>query len=338
MSSGSIQIRHARQNNLRGVDLEIPRQRLVGVTGVSGSGKSSLAFDTLYREGQRRFLETLSAYARQFLGRMEKPDVEGIDGLSPAIAVDQKSIGRGSRSTVGTLTEIVDHLRVLYARAGVAHALAGRAAPGPGVVWHGSGPLGPEVLAPLAERGRSVGKLHPLAALSASRDPGRRLRGAWFAVQGDPAAREAGRELVGAVGGRTLELSERPGQAECYHAAATLVAGGAVGLVAAALELLEGAAPRDEARAALASLLATAAANLDELEPAVALTGPVARGDAGVVSSHLAALERAPEATRRLYALLGAVGVDLTARGERLDAATRARLLALLDVERPPAG
>ncbi len=121
MSSGSIQIRRARQNNLRGVDLEIPRQRLVGVTGVSGSGKSSLAFDTLYREGQRRFLETLSAYARQFLGRMEKPDVEGIDGLSPAIAVDQKSIGRGSRSTVGTLTEIVDHLRVLYARAGVAH-------------------------------------------------------------------------------------------------------------------------------------------------------------------------------------------------------------------------
>ncbi|MCA8980394.1 MAG: excinuclease ABC subunit UvrA [Planctomycetes bacterium] len=121
MSSGSIQIRHARQNNLRGVDLEIPRHRLVGVTGVSGSGKSSLAFDTLYREGQRRFLETLSAYARQFLGRMEKPDVESIEGLSPAIAVDQKSIGRGSRSTVGTLTEIVDHLRVLYARAGMAH-------------------------------------------------------------------------------------------------------------------------------------------------------------------------------------------------------------------------
>jgi len=121
MTSGSIQIRHARQNNLRDVSLEIPRHRLVGITGVSGSGKSSLAFDTLYREGQRRFLETLSAYARQFLGRMEKPDVESIDGLSPAIAVDQKSIGRGSRSTVGTLTEIVDHLRVLYARAGMAH-------------------------------------------------------------------------------------------------------------------------------------------------------------------------------------------------------------------------
>ena len=101
--------------------MEIPRNQLVAITGVSGSGKSSLAFDTLFREGQRRFLETLSSYARQFLGRMEKPDVDGIDGLSPAIAVDQKSIQRGPRSTVGTLTEIVDHLRLLFARAGVAH-------------------------------------------------------------------------------------------------------------------------------------------------------------------------------------------------------------------------
>ncbi len=121
MTAESIRIRQARQNNLRGVDVELPRHRLVGITGVSGSGKSSLAFDTLFREGQRRFLETLSAYARQFLGRMEKPDVESIEGLSPAIAVDQKSISRGSRSTVGTLTEVVDHLRVLYARAGRAH-------------------------------------------------------------------------------------------------------------------------------------------------------------------------------------------------------------------------
>ncbi|MDP6410124.1 MAG: excinuclease ABC subunit UvrA [Planctomycetota bacterium] len=120
-SQGVLRIRGARQHNLAGVDLDLPRERLVAVTGLSGSGKSSLAFDTLFREGQRRFLETLSAYARQFLGRMEKPDVDAVEGLSPTIAVDQKSIARGSRSTVGTLTEIVDHLRVLYARAGRAH-------------------------------------------------------------------------------------------------------------------------------------------------------------------------------------------------------------------------
>jgi excinuclease ABC subunit A len=121
MTDGLIQVRKARQNNLAAVDVDIPRNRLIAVTGVSGSGKSSLAFDTLYREGQRRFLETLSAYARQFLGNMEKPDVESIEGLSPAIAVDQSSVARGPRSTVGTLTEIADHLRVLFARAGRAH-------------------------------------------------------------------------------------------------------------------------------------------------------------------------------------------------------------------------
>ena len=118
----AIRIRGARQNNLRSVDVSLPRGALVAITGVSGSGKSSLAFDTLFREGQRRFLETLSAYARQFLGGLQKPDVDSIEGLSPAIAVDQKSIARGNRSTVGTLTEIVDHLRVLYARAGIAHS------------------------------------------------------------------------------------------------------------------------------------------------------------------------------------------------------------------------
>ena len=132
MTLGPIILRGVRQNNLAGFDTEIPRGSLTGITGVSGSGKSSLAFDTLFREGQRRFLETLSAYARQFVGRMEKPDVEHIEGLAPAIAVDQRSVPRGSRSTVGTLTEIFDHLRVLYARAGTAHcpehgtALTGR--------------------------------------------------------------------------------------------------------------------------------------------------------------------------------------------------------------------
>ncbi|MEM9799863.1 MAG: excinuclease ABC subunit UvrA [Planctomycetota bacterium] len=118
----AIAIRGARQNNLRSVDVTLPRNALVAVTGISGSGKSSLAFDTLFREGQRRFLETLSAYARQFLGGLQKPEVDSIEGLSPAIAVDQKSIARGNRSTVGTLTEIVDHLRVLFARAGVAYS------------------------------------------------------------------------------------------------------------------------------------------------------------------------------------------------------------------------
>ena len=121
MRDGTIRIRGARQNNLAGLDVDLPRESLIAVTGVSGSGKSSLAFDTLYREGQRRFLETLSAYARQFLGHMQKPDVEAIEGLSPAIAVDQKTSPRGARSTVGTLTEIVDHLRVLFARAGQAY-------------------------------------------------------------------------------------------------------------------------------------------------------------------------------------------------------------------------
>jgi excinuclease ABC subunit A len=121
MPTDRIRIRQARQNNLVGVDVDLPRGALIGITGVSGSGKSSLAFDTLFREGQRRFLETLSAYARQFLGRMEKPDVESITGLSPAIAVDQKSVSRSARSTVGTLTEITDHLRVLFARAGTPH-------------------------------------------------------------------------------------------------------------------------------------------------------------------------------------------------------------------------
>jgi excinuclease ABC subunit A len=121
MSKDKIVIKGAREHNLKGVDLEIPRDRLVVLTGVSGSGKSSLAFDTLYAEGQRRYVESLSAYARQFLGQMEKPKVDYIGGLSPAIAIEQKSASKNPRSTVGTVTEIYDYLRLLFARVGTAH-------------------------------------------------------------------------------------------------------------------------------------------------------------------------------------------------------------------------
>ncbi|MCI4344559.1 MAG: excinuclease ABC subunit UvrA, partial [Thermoplasmata archaeon] len=116
-----IRIRGARQHNLKNLDLDLPRNRLIVITGVSGSGKSSLAFDTLYAEGQRRYIESLSSYARQFLGQMDKPDVDGIDGLSPAIAIEQRAGSRNPRSTVGTVTEIYDYLRLLYARIGVPH-------------------------------------------------------------------------------------------------------------------------------------------------------------------------------------------------------------------------
>ena len=115
-----IRIRGARTHNLQNIDLSIPRNRLVVLTGPSGSGKSSLAFDTLYAEGQRRYVESLSTYARQFLEQLTKPDVESIEGLSPAVSIEQKSVGRSPRSTVGTITEIADHLRLLFARAGTA--------------------------------------------------------------------------------------------------------------------------------------------------------------------------------------------------------------------------
>ena len=121
MPLDSIIVRGAREHNLKNIDVEIPRDKLVVITGVSGSGKSSLAFDTIYAEGQRRYVESLSAYARQFLGLMEKPDVDYIDGLSPAISIDQKGASRNPRSTVATQTEIYDHLRLLYARAGHPH-------------------------------------------------------------------------------------------------------------------------------------------------------------------------------------------------------------------------
>ena len=116
-----IIIKGARANNLKNVDVEIPRDKLVVMTGLSGSGKSSLAFDTIYAEGQRRYVESLSSYARMFLGQMEKPDVDYIDGLSPAISIDQKTTSKNPRSTVGTVTEIYDYLRLLWARVGTPH-------------------------------------------------------------------------------------------------------------------------------------------------------------------------------------------------------------------------
>src|SRR3989344_1557249 len=116
-----IKIRGAKVHNLQNINVDIPKNKLVVITGLSGSGKSSLAFDTLYAEGQRRYVESLSAYARQFLGVMDKPDVESIDGISPAIAIDQRKGSHNPRSTVGTITEIYDYLRLLFARIGVPH-------------------------------------------------------------------------------------------------------------------------------------------------------------------------------------------------------------------------
>ncbi|HPP11272.1 MAG TPA: hypothetical protein PKW42_00940, partial [bacterium] len=116
-----ISIRGAREHNLKNISLDLPRNRLIVITGISGSGKSSLAFDTLYAEGQRRYIESLSAYARQFLEQMPKPQVDSIEGLSPAIAIEQKTTSNNPRSTVGTVTEIYDYLRVLFARVGTPH-------------------------------------------------------------------------------------------------------------------------------------------------------------------------------------------------------------------------
>ena len=116
-----IIVRGAREHNLKNVNVELPRDKLIVFTGLSGSGKSSLAFDTIYAEGQRRYVESLSSYARQFLGQMDKPDVDVIEGLSPAISIDQKSASRNPRSTVGTITEVYDYLRLLYARIGIQH-------------------------------------------------------------------------------------------------------------------------------------------------------------------------------------------------------------------------
>ena len=116
-----ITVHGARQHNLKNIDVEIPRNTLTVITGLSGSGKSSLAFDTIYAEGQRRYVETLSTYARQFLDQMERPEVDSIDGLSPAISIEQKTTSRSPRSTVGTITEIYDYLRLLYSSIGMPH-------------------------------------------------------------------------------------------------------------------------------------------------------------------------------------------------------------------------
>src|SRR5471032_178387 len=121
MPEESLIVRGAREHNLRNIDVTIPRDRLTVITGLSGSGKSSLAFDTIYAEGQRRYVETLSTYARQFLDQMERPDVDSVDGLSPSISIDQKTTGRSPRSTVGTITEIYDYLRLLYSSIGIPH-------------------------------------------------------------------------------------------------------------------------------------------------------------------------------------------------------------------------
>ena len=124
MEEEKIEILGARENNLKNIDLTIPRNQLVVITGLSGSGKSSLAFDTLYAEGQRRYMETFNAYARQFLGEMERPDVDKVNGLSPVISIEQKTVSRNPRSTVGTITEVYDFMRLLYARASDAYSPA----------------------------------------------------------------------------------------------------------------------------------------------------------------------------------------------------------------------
>ena len=124
----TIRVRGAREHNLKNVDVDLPRDKLIVITGLSGSGKSSLAFDTIYADGQRRYVESLSAYARQFLELMQKPDVDLIEGLSPAISIEQKTTSRNPRSTVGTVTEIYDYMRLLFARIAIPYSPARRSA------------------------------------------------------------------------------------------------------------------------------------------------------------------------------------------------------------------
>ena len=164
MAAEELVVHGAREHNLKDITVRLPRNALICVTGLSGSGKSSLAFDTIYAEGQRRYVESLSAYARQFLQMMEKPDVDSIDGLSPAISIDQKTTSRNPRSTVGTVTEIYDYLRLLYARVGRPHCpICGRPIAGQNVAGDrrpGSPPAGgDEVHGERAGRPRPEGRV-----------------------------------------------------------------------------------------------------------------------------------------------------------------------------------
>ena len=176
MAHDWIAVRGARVHNLKNIDVDLPRDRLVVITGLSGSGKSSLAFDTIYAEGQRRYVESLSSYARQFLEQMEKPDVDLIDGLSPAIAIEQKTTGSNPRSTVGTVTEIYDYLRLLFANIGVPHCPTCAAARSPSqsleriidMVMLSPNDERVNVLAPIV-RGRKGEFKKELAALRAAR-------------------------------------------------------------------------------------------------------------------------------------------------------------------------
>ena len=152
-----IEIRGAREHNLRNVDVDIPRDSLTVITGLSGSGKSSLAFDTIYAEGQRRYVESLSAYARQFLELMQKPDVDSIEGLSPAISIEQKTTSRNPRSTVGTVTEIYDYMRLLFARVGVPHS------PATGL------PIESQTVSQMVDRVMAMPRRHPASAAGADR-------------------------------------------------------------------------------------------------------------------------------------------------------------------------
>ena len=147
----TIHVSGAREHNLQDIDVEIPRDSLTVITGLSGSGKSSLAFDTIYAEGQRRYVESLSAYARQFLELMRKPDVDAIEGLSPAISIEQKTTSRNPRSTVGTVTEIYDYMRLLFARVGVPHS------PATGL------PIESQTVSQMVDRVMELGRGHPPA-------------------------------------------------------------------------------------------------------------------------------------------------------------------------------
>ena len=156
METKNIVVKGARVHNLQNIDLTLPRHALICFTGVSGSGKSSMAFDTIYAEGQRRYVESLSAYARQFLGQMEKPEVDQITGLSPTISIEQKTAGRNPRSTVGTITEIYDYLRVLFARIGTPHCV------------HDNTPIGAQTRDGIVDRIMALGegtRIHILSSL-----------------------------------------------------------------------------------------------------------------------------------------------------------------------------